>query len=82
KPEAALRLEAVRSKLTEVAQRVCVPAENLLSPESVRRLCWDWEPVEDTVAAIDGFLREANARQWQRELTVPVLTDALSPPDP
>lgn len=82
KPEAALRLEAVRSKLTEVAQRVCVPAENLLSPETVRRLCWDWEPVEDTVAAIDGFLREANARQWQRELTVPVLTDALSPPDP
>ena len=82
KPEAALRLEAARSKLTELAQRVSVPAENLLSPETVRRLCWDWEPVEDAVAAIDGFLRESSARQWQRELTVPPLTDALSPPDP
>ncbi len=80
KPEAAGRLEAARSGLSELAQRVSVPLENLLSPETVRRLCWDWEAVDDTAAVVEGFLRDSTARQWQRELTVPVLTAALSAP--
>jgi ribonuclease D len=66
--------------LSELAQRVSVPTENLLSPETVRRLCWDWEPVDDTAAAVEEFLQDSTARQWQCELTVPVLTDALSAP--
>ena len=36
------------------------------------------QPVEDTAAAIDEFLHHAGARPWQRELAVPVLTEALS----
>ena len=80
KPEAAVRLEAARSRLSELAQRVSVPVENLLSPDTVRRLCWDWEAVEDTAAAVEKFLRDSTARQWQCELTVPVLTDALTAP--
>jgi ribonuclease D len=43
----------------------------------VRRLCWDWQPAEDTAAAINDFLRDAGVRPWQRELAVPVLTEAL-----
>jgi ribonuclease D len=78
KPEAAVRLEAARAALSELSQRVSVPAENLLSPDVVRRLCWDWEPVSDTAAAIDDFLLDARARPWQRELAVPVLTEALN----
>ena len=78
KPEAAVRLEAARAALTELSQRVSVPPENLVSPELVRRLCWDWQPVSDTAAAVDEFLRDAGARPWQRELTVPVLAEALS----
>ncbi|MDG5486391.1 ribonuclease D [Mycolicibacterium gadium] len=82
KPEAAVRLEAARSGIAELSQRVSVPTENVITPEIVRRLCWDWQPLpsrEATEAAIDGFLREAGARQWQRELVDPVLTDALYP---
>lgn len=82
KPEAAARLEAARAGLSELAQRISVPTENLLSPETVRRLCWDWEAVEDTAAAVEGFLRDSTARQWQRELTAPVLIDALSAETP
>ncbi|WP_192720869.1 ribonuclease D [Mycobacterium sp. OAS707] len=78
KPEAAVRLEAARAALTAVSQRVSVPSENLVSPELVRRLCWDWQPVSDTAAAVDDFLRDAGARPWQRELAVPVLAEALS----
>lgn len=80
KPEAAARLEAARSGLSALAQRVSVPVENLLSPETVRRLCWDWEAVDDTEAAIEGFLSGSTARQWQRELALPVLIEALSAP--
>src|SRR6476620_491808 len=78
KPEAAVRLEAARAALAALSQQVSVPTENLVSPEVVRRLCWDWAPVEDTAAAIDEFLHDAGARPWQRELAVPVLTEALS----
>jgi ribonuclease D len=82
KPEAAARLEAARTALTGLSASVTVPTENLLSPELVRRLCWDWTPVAatETAAAIDAFLTDAGARQWQRELTVPVLAEALSKP--
>ncbi len=58
-----------------------MPPENIVSPDVVRRLCWDWQSAEnpeDTEAAIDDFLREAQARRWQRDLVVPVLTEALT----
>jgi ribonuclease D len=78
KPEAAARLEAARAGLTELSERVSVPTENLVTPEVVRRLCWDWQPAADAEAAVEDFLRDAHARQWQRELVVPVLAAALS----
>jgi ribonuclease D len=80
KPEAAVRLEAARAALTALSQRVSVPTENLVSPELVRRLCWDWQPAADTATAVDEFLRDAGARPWQRELAVPVLAEALAQP--
>ena len=39
----------------------------------------DWQPVENSAAAVDDFLRDAKVRPWQRELTVPVFTEALHP---
>ena len=77
KPEAAARLEAAKASLAELSQRVSVPAENLITPDVVRRLCWDWHPVGDTATAVEEFLVDAKVRPWQRELTVPVLTAAL-----
>jgi ribonuclease D len=81
KPEAAARLEAARSALVELSAQVGVPTENLVSPELVRRLCWDWQGgTEASESAVDDFLRDAGARSWQRELVVPVLTPAMTPP--
>lgn len=76
RPEAAARLEAARTALGDVAQRVSVPMENLISPDLVRRLCWDWEGGGEQ--AVDEFLRAGQARAWQRELVVPVLAAALA----
>jgi ribonuclease D len=80
KPEAAARLEAARAGLAEVSQRVGVPAENLISPDLVRRLCWDWEVAADPVEAVEEFLRAGHARAWQRELVVTALATAVQPP--
>ncbi|WP_156688937.1 HRDC domain-containing protein [Mycobacterium sp. Marseille-P9652] len=80
KPEAAARLEAARAALSKVSERVQVPTENLVSPDLVRRLCWDWEPTPDPLEAVDEFLRAGHARAWQRELVDPVLAEALKPP--
>jgi len=83
KPEAAARLDAARAGLAQVSERVTVPVENLISPDLVRRLCWDWEGApEDPVSAVDAFLRAGQARDWQRELVDPVLAAAVSPDAP
>ncbi|UXA08853.1 ribonuclease D [Mycobacterium sp. SMC-2] len=80
KPEAAARLEAARAALSEVSERVNVPTENLVSPDLVRRLCWDWEATPDPLDAVETFLRAGQARAWQRELVDPALARALQPP--
>jgi len=78
RPEAAARLEAARTALRKLSERVSVPTENLVQPELVRRLCWDWEDAEDSAARIEAFLAAGQARRWQRELVVPVLAEALT----
>jgi ribonuclease D len=82
KPDAAARLEAARAGLSEVSQRVRVPTENLISPDLVRRLCWEWETgpedAPDAVSAVDEYLRVGQARPWQRELVDPVLAAAVT----
>jgi ribonuclease D len=79
RPEAAARLDAARTALRKLSARVSMPTENLVSPELVRRLCWDWSEANDTATAVDEFLAAGQARRWQRELVVPVLTAALQP---
>lgn len=95
KPDAAARLETARAALAALSQRVKIPTENLVLPELVRRLCWDWEGlgvITDPVAMTDECLRAGHARPWQRQLVVPVLAAAMikapqvggqeTPPDP
>jgi ribonuclease D len=83
KPDAAARLDAARSALAKVSQRVAVPTENLVSPDLIRRLCWDWDETSDQardpVTAVEEYLRAGQARPWQRELVVSVLAAALTP---
>jgi ribonuclease D len=75
-PEAARRLEAARATVTGIAEDVVMPTENLLLPDTVRRLAWaPPETVDaDTVAE---FLRERGARNWQVGLTAEPLATAL-----
>lgn len=72
-PAAHARLEAARTAMTALAEQNHMPVENLLTPDLVRRLCW--QPPEDGDAA--AALAAMGARQWQIDLTAPALDHAL-----
>lgn len=74
-PGAAVRLDAVRAQVREVAGRHEVPQENLLAPDTQRRLAWD--PPAADVAAVRAFLTSAGARPWQVDLVADALAAAL-----
>lgn len=75
-PAAARRLEAARAAVSEIAERVTMPTENVLQPDAVRRL--SWTPPEQTGAdAVGERLREHGAREWQIGLTAEPLSAAL-----
>ncbi len=75
-PAAAARLSAARAGVSSLAERLAMPQENVVSPDTVRRICWEPPQVVDTesvAAALAGY----GARPWQIELVTPVLVDAL-----
>ncbi len=74
-PAAAVRLVRVRDALSVVSTELDLPLENLLTPDTARRLAWDPPGTDpDTVAA---FLRDRGARDWQVGLTAAPLAEAL-----
>ncbi|WP_166350314.1 HRDC domain-containing protein [Phytoactinopolyspora limicola] len=78
-PEAAARLAAARTAVAEVAEAHTLPVENLLAPETLRRVTWDPpEPIsEDGIA--EAF-RARGARDWQVRLTAGPVAKALTAP--
>ena len=88
-PIASARLARARAAMGELSTEYTIPVENLLSPDLVRRLCWDGLPAYDRggdaaelAAEVDRYLAAGGARPWQRELAVPMLTKALPAPPP
>ncbi|MFF3753367.1 HRDC domain-containing protein [Streptomyces sp. NPDC002018] len=75
-PEAAARLSAARAAVSALAERLNMPQENLITPDTVRRVCWE-PPRERTVEAVEAALAEFGARAWQIEQVAPLLTTAV-----
>ena len=78
-PVAAARLVQARAALGEFAEAHAVPVENLLSPDSLRRLLWT-PPAEATLETISGTLRRLGARQWQIDIAGPIVEEAINRP--
>ena len=76
-PDAYARLQAARAGLADLSTAASIPVENLLLPDTVRRLAWA-PPDPVTEASVEGALADAGARPWQIERTLPVLLAALS----
>lgn len=75
-PEADARLKAVRSALAALSDELEIPVENLLTPDYARQLCWE-PPIEVDESAISESLKRLGARNWQIQLTSPVILKAL-----
>jgi ribonuclease D len=75
-PVAAERLTLARDGMAHLSEEHRVPAENLLSPDTVRRVMW--EPAGTDAAAVGAQLRALGAREWQVDLTTPMLVDAIT----
>ena len=80
-PAAASRLAQARAELAAIAEAYDVPVENLLTPDTLRRLLW--EPPDDVDADyVAGRLRELGARPWQVTLVAETLSTILEAPVP
>ncbi|MGW1892820.1 HRDC domain-containing protein [Streptomyces sp. NPDC002004] len=75
-PAAAARLSAARAAVSSLAERLSMPQENLVSPDTVRRVCWE-PPADPSVEAVTAAMQGLGARPWQVEQVAPVLADAL-----
>ena len=75
-PVAAKRLVAARKGIEALSEETGIPGENLLTPDHLRRVCWE-PPATLTEAALAEHLGELGARSWQRTLMVPLLLEAF-----
>jgi ribonuclease D len=78
-PVAAARLVAAREVIAGLSEEHHLPAENVLSPDSVRRLMWT-PPEPADAETVASRLREYGAREWQIGLTAALLADAIAAP--
>ncbi|WP_328906475.1 ribonuclease D [Streptomyces sp. NBC_00234] len=76
-PAAAARLSAARTAVSELAERLNMPQENLITPDTVRRVCWE-PPQSMTASSLEDTLAGYGARRWQIEQVAPLLMRALS----
>jgi ribonuclease D len=76
-PAAAARLSAARAGVSALAERLNMPPENLITPDTVRRVCWE-PPKVVSADAVASVLTGYGARVWQVEQVTPVLVAALS----
>ncbi|WP_327698257.1 ribonuclease D [Streptomyces sp. NBC_00459] len=76
-PVAAARLSAARAGVSALAERLNMPQENLITPDTVRRVCWE-PPTPLDAGSVAAALTGYGARDWQVEQVTPVLVEALS----
>ncbi len=86
-PVAAARLARCRAAVTAIAAEHSLPVENLVAPDTVRRLTWSPPagPGPDGLpdqGQVEAFLREHGVREWQVALTAAALTASMPAPGP
>jgi ribonuclease D len=76
-PPAAARLAVLRPAVAAIADEHHLPTENLLAPDTVRRVAWD-PPADTSDEGVAARLTEHGARPWQVELTAHPIAKALA----
>ena len=73
-PQAWRRLEFARAELFSLAEKLGLPVENLMTPDTIRRVLWS---PPDNVMELNQVLADHGARPWQIEIVSPVLGTAI-----
>lgn len=82
-PAAAARLAVAREGMTRLSETHRVPLENLVSPDSLRRVLWEPPAGEGALETrVRDRLAALGARPWQIELTAPVIVAAVEEAGP
>lgn len=74
-PEVDRRYRQARGDLSEIANKLSIPLENLLTPDLLRQLCFN--PPQDQ-GEIAKTLSNLGAREWQIELTANAIAQAFT----
>lgn len=75
-PEADVRLKTARAAIVALSEELSIPVENLLTPETLRRVAWTPPETLDS-ASIGAALAEWGARPWQIEATSQSIAQAF-----
>jgi ribonuclease D len=79
-PDKYAPLTHARATIELRAQELSIPLENLITPDYIRRLCWE-PPIGATETLDEGAVREKlaalGARQWQIDIVGPLIALAL-----
>ena len=81
-PLAYARLTHARFNLQELSSKLSIPMENLLLPDTLRRITWASERKSFDQSELIELLRSLGARAWQIELTLDPLERALKEREP
>ncbi|AZM56117.1 ribonuclease D [Streptomyces sp. WAC 01529] len=76
-PAAAARLSAARAAISSLAEGLNMPQENLITPDTVRRVCWE-PPAQVDADSVASALAAHGARHWQISQVTSPLVAALS----
>lgn len=76
RPEADARLKTAKPAIEAHAEFLSMPTENLLTPDHLRRVCWQ-PPQPATAEAIAAALKSHGARDWQVAQVSPIIEKAF-----
>ena len=79
-PEAWDRWGSTRPAINALAEELHLPPENLLSPDTLRRVTYR-PPADLSEPTLDAALANLGARPWQRDLVVAPLLEAMTATD-
>jgi ribonuclease D len=78
------RLTHARALLAELSTQLKIPIENIITPEFIRRICWQEPPKSksDYQAFIENELIKFGARKWQIEQVLAPMEVAIDQTEP
>jgi ribonuclease D len=75
-PQASKRWEAVRPVLTDLAEHLELPIENLIPPDPLRRLLWTPAGIDEV--SVRTQLAGLGVRAWQVDIVAPPIAASLA----